>query len=167
MCIYLHVYSWRSLTMWRDFEGGVIVMSSQKHTATFRRQDFEVWWDFEEIWYVYCSHKNCHFGEIQASEWLVSQLIHVCRSRQKNGSVCFKWFGTAYGCHDHIEGNFLEVQFSWMVDLYYFVGLIFMDASTHAHYILYNWAFFASLIFVVRWSSTKATKIGPLKIFPL
>ena len=100
----------------------------------------------------------------------MSQLIRVCQSQQKIDSVCFKWFGTAYGCYKHeyhIEGNILEVQFSWMVDLYYFVGLIFMDTSTHAHYVLYNRAFFREFNFVVRQSSTKTMKIGPLEIFLL
>ena len=44
-------------------------------------------------------------------------------------SVCFKWFGMAYGCHKHeyyIEGNLRVVEFSQMVDLYYFAGLIFI-----------------------------------------
>ena len=35
-----------------------------------------------------------------------------------------------------IAGNFREVQFSQMVDLYHFVGLIFADACTHTHYVL-------------------------------
>ena len=89
------------------------------------------------------------------------------RVGKKMDSVCFKWFDTGHGCHKHeyhIEGNFLEVQFSWMVDLYYFAGSVFMDASTHAHYVLCNRAVFASLILVVRRSSTKTTKIGPLEI---
>ena len=54
-----------------------------------------------------------------------------------------------------------------MVELYHFVGLIFVDACTHAHYVLYNWAHFAGLIFAVRWSSTKTVKIGPLENFLL
>ena len=32
-----------------------------------------------------------------------------------------------------IAWNFRMVQFSWMVDLYHFTGLIFADACTHAH----------------------------------
>ena len=37
-----------------------------------------------------------------------------------------------------------------MVDLNHFVGLIFVDARTHAHYVLYNRAYFTGLIFAVR-----------------
>ena len=54
-----------------------------------------------------------------------------------------------------------------MVDLYNFAGLIFVDVPTHAHYVLYNRANFMSLIFAVRRSSVKITKIGPLKNSPL
>ena len=52
-------------------------------------------------------------------------------------------------------GNFHRVQFSRMVDLYHFVGLIFADACTHSHYVLYNRAYFA-----VRQSSAKTAKIS-------
>ena len=48
-----------------------------------------------------------------------------------------------------------------------FVGLIFADASTRAHYVLYIQAFFVDLIFAVRRSSTKTTRIGPLENLPL
>ena len=48
-----------------------------------------------------------------------------------------------------------------MVDLYHFTGLIFADARTHAHYVLYNQTYFMGLIFAVRHSSTKTVKIGP------
>ena len=41
-------------------------------------------------------------------------------------------------------------KFSWMVNLYYFADLIFTDASTHTHCVLYYRAFFADLIFMVR-----------------
>ena len=41
-----------------------------------------------------------------------------------------------------IAGNFHGVQFSQMVNLDNFTGLIFTDASTHAHYVMYNQAFF-------------------------
>ena len=34
--------------------------------------------------------------------------------------------------------KFCGVQFSWIVNLYHFVGLIFADARIHAHYVLYN-----------------------------
>ena len=54
-----------------------------------------------------------------------------------------------------------------MVNLYYFVGLIFTDVRTPAHYVLYNQAYFAGLIFMIRQSSAKTTKIGPLENFPL
>ena len=32
-----------------------------------------------------------------------------------------------------MAGNFYGVSFLWMVDLYYFQGLIFADGRTHAH----------------------------------
>ena len=51
-----------------------------------------------------------------------------------------------------------------MVDLYYFAGLNFVDVSTHTHYVLYNRAFFAGLIFAVRRSFMKTAKIGPFEI---
>ena len=38
----------------------------------------------------------------------------------------------------HTVGNFCGVQFLQMVDLYHFAGLIFTDARTHTHYVLYN-----------------------------
>ena len=60
-----------------------------------------------------------------------------------------------------IVGNFHGIQFSRMVNLCNFAGLIFADACTHAHYVLYNRPYFVGLIFAVRQSSTK---IGPLKI---
>ena len=56
-----------------------------------------------------------------------------------------------------------------MVDLYYFVGLNFVDKSTNvnARHVLYNQVFFAGLIFAVRQSSVKTTKIGLLENLPL
>ena len=59
------------------------------------------------------------------------------------------------------------VQFTRIVDLYYFVGLNCVDKSTNAHYVLYNQVFFAGLIFAVRQSSMKTTKIGLLENLPL
>ena len=50
-----------------------------------------------------------------------------------------------------------------MVNLDNFAGLVFADTSIHTQYVLYNRALFASLIFAVRQSSAKTTKIGPLK----
>ena len=67
----------------------------------------------------------------------------------------------------YIQGNFGEVQFSRMVDLYHFAGLIFAVVRAHAHYVQYNRAYFAGLIFAVSRSSIKTTKIEPLKNFPL
>ena len=61
-------------------------------------------------------------------------------------------------------GNFCGAQFLQIVDLYLFAGLIFADVPIHAHYVLYKQTYFAGLIFVVRHSSAKTTKIGPLKI---
>ena len=54
-----------------------------------------------------------------------------------------------------------------MVDLYNFVGLIFADECTHTHCVLYNQAYFVGLIFVVKQTSAKTAKIGPLKNFLL
>ena len=49
-----------------------------------------------------------------------------------------------------------------MVNLYHFVGLIFVDTHTHTHYVvLYDQAYFTRLIFMVRQSSTK---LDPLKM---
>ena len=53
-----------------------------------------------------------------------------------------------------------------MVKLYHYVGSIFTDAHTHAHYGLYNRAHFAGLIFVIRWSSMKTVKIWTPQKFP-
>ena len=61
-------------------------------------------------------------------------------------------------------GNLCEVQFPHIVDLYLLTGLFLADMCTHAHYVLYNQAYFAGLIFVVRRSSMKNVKIGPLEI---
>ena len=63
--------------------------------------------------------------------------------------------------------KFRRVQFSQIVNLYYFVGLIFADVPTHAHCVLYNQVCFAGLIFAVMRSSAKTVKIGPLKNFLL
>ena len=51
--------------------------------------------------------------------------------------------------------------------IYHFRGLIFSDVRTHSHYVLYNRTYFAGLIFMVRRSSVKTVKIGPLESFPL
>ena len=48
-----------------------------------------------------------------------------------------------------------------------FRGLIFADACTHAHYTLYNCAYFAGLIFADSSLSVKTAKIGPHENFPL
>ena len=66
-----------------------------------------------------------------------------------------------------IVGNFRGVQFSRMVKLYHFAGLIFADSRAHAHYVLYNPTYFVGLIFAARRSSAKTTKIGPHEIFLL
>ena len=65
-----------------------------------------------------------------------------------------------------IAGNFHGVQFSRMVDLYYFAGLIFADSRTHIYYVLYNPTYFTGLIFVAI-SSAKTAEIGPREISPL
>ena len=70
-----------------------------------------------------------------------------------------------YCCKKYrIAGNFRGVQFSWMVDICHFAGLIFADAGPHAHYVLYNQAYFVGLIFAVRRSSVKLGKLDPQKI---
>ena len=53
-----------------------------------------------------------------------------------------------------------------MIDLDQFVGLIFMEAHTHAHYVLHNQAYYAGLIFVVRRSSTKKCENWTPQKFP-
>ena len=59
------------------------------------------------------------------------------------------------------------LEISRIVDLDYLAGLIFTDARTHAHYLLYDQDHFADLIFTVIQQSAKTTKIGPLKNFLL
>ena len=66
-----------------------------------------------------------------------------------------------------IAGNFRGVQFSRKANLQSFRGLIFMDARTHAHYTLYNRAYFAGLIFADSSLSVKTAKIKPYENFPL
>ena len=58
-------------------------------------------------------------------------------------------------------GGFILLR---MVDLYHFAGLIIADVHTHAHYVLYNQAYF---VVVVRQSSLKTATIGPLENFLL
>ena len=58
----------------------------------------------------------------------------------------------------HTVGKF---QFLRIGDLYRFTGLIFADVHDHAHYTLYNRAYFVSLIFAVSRSSVKTANIGP------
>ena len=60
-----------------------------------------------------------------------------------------------------------RVWFSQIGDLYHFTGLIFVDVHNHAHYTLYNRAYFVGLTFAVSQSSMKIAKIGPLENFPL
>ena len=62
----------------------------------------------------------------------------------------------------HIAGNFHGRSIFTT-----FAGLIFVDACSHAHYVLYSRAYFAGLICTVRRSSVKTAKIGPLENFPL
>ena len=66
-----------------------------------------------------------------------------------------------------IAGNFRGVQFSLKASLQSFRGLIFADVRTHAHYTLYNRAYFAGLTFADSCLSAKTTKIGPHENFPL
>ena len=72
----------------------------------------------------------------------------------------FKWIY-------RIAGNFRGVQFLQEASLQTFRGLIFADAHTHAHYTLYNCAYFAGLILADSRLSAKTAKIGPLENFPL
>ena len=52
-----------------------------------------------------------------------------------------------------------------MVHLYHFAGLIFVDVWTHAHCVLYNWAYFMGLIFAVRHDHPrKPRKLDPSKV---
>ena len=69
------------------------------------------------------------------------------------------WHGSFVAIY-RIVGSCRRAQFSRMFYLYYFMDLNFADACTH---VLYNRAFFAGLIFVVRRSSVKTAKIGPLE----
>ena len=54
-----------------------------------------------------------------------------------------------------------RVQFSRMVDLYHFMGLIFIDMCTHTHYVLYNRVYFTGLICTV---GSHLWKLDPLRI---
>ena len=49
-----------------------------------------------------------------------------------------------------IVRKFHRVQFSQMVNLYHFAGLIFTDVHTHAHYVLCSPTYFTGLIFTAR-----------------
>ena len=63
-----------------------------------------------------------------------------------------------------IEGIPYSGKFSWKASLQSFHGLIFVDAHTHAHYTLYNHAYFVGLIFA---DSCLSAKIGSHKNFLL
>ena len=80
---------------------------------------------------------------------------HAFLLRIKNGLFAFLTYP--------IAGIFRRVQFSQMVNLYHFAGLIFTDVHTYAHYVLCNPTYFTGLIFAARRSSTKTTKTGPTK----
>ena len=71
--------------------------------------------------------------------------------------VCFVGYVyQLYMCLNYrIAGNFHRVQFSRMINLYHFAGLIFADVRTHNHFVLYNQAYFMVLIFTIRRSSVK------------
>ena len=90
--------------------------------------------------------------------WLITGHSRLITKLLGFNFVCSKPADQAY----RRAGNFHGVQFSQMVNLYYFTDLIFTDVRTHAHYVLYSRAYFAGLIFAVRQS---AMKIGPLKKF--
>jgi hypothetical protein len=62
------------------------------------------------------------------------------------------------------SGKFSWVQFSQMASLQ---SLIFVDASDHAHYTLYNRTYFTGIILADSHLSAKNVKIGPHKNFPL
>ena len=51
-----------------------------------------------------------------------------------------------YAC---IAEEFCGIQFSLMINLYHFVGLIFTDMHSPSHCVLYNRAYFTGLIFAV------------------
>ena len=54
------------------------------------------------------------------------------------GMFVLSHHSTTARAYYRIAGNFRGVQFLRMVDLYYFMGLNFVDTSTHTHYVLYN-----------------------------
>jgi hypothetical protein len=66
-----------------------------------------------------------------------------------------------------IVGNFCGVQSSRMANLQSFCGLIFADASDHAHYTLHNRTYFAGLIFADSRLSAKTANIRPHENFSL
>ena len=68
-----------------------------------------------------------------------------------------------YAC---IAEEFCGIQFSLMINLYHFVGLIFVDMHSPSHCVLYNRAYFTGLIFAVRQLSAKTVKIWTPQKFP-
>ena len=68
-----------------------------------------------------------------------------------------------------IVGNFHGVQFLWMVGLDHFAGLIFIDVHILVQFILCSWAYFANLIFTVKWSFMKLdpSKISSFMVFSI
>jgi hypothetical protein len=63
------------------------------------------------------------------------------------------------------SGNFCGVQFSPMISLQNFRGLIFADARDYAHYTLYNCVDFVGLIFMDSSLSIKNAKIGNFLLY--
>ena len=61
-------------------------------------------------------------------------------------------------------GNFQGIQFLRLDDLLTFRGSIFADVHNCAIMSTYKRAYFMGLIFMVRESTMKTAKIGPLKI---
>ena len=106
---------------------------------------FDAWYDMHLLITV-CFNKNKQYVlSMLGNGHQYAQALYV-------KLVYFYSFVVPY----HSE-KFLRYSDGWSLP---FHGLIFMDAHIHAHYALYNWAYFASLIFTISWLSTK---FGPLK----
>ena len=76
------------------------------------------------------------------------------------------WLG--YHIMDSKKIWFWGVQFSWIGNLYHFVGLMFANMCAHAQYAVYYHAYFAEFIFMLSWLSVKTQrKLDTSKVFPL
>ena len=83
------------------------------------------------ICYVFHSHGE--WARLRALIHTRDYLHPVCLKSKYREPTCIVWLYYACNYMYMIPGNFRGVQFSRMVDLIFFAGLIFTDSSTHAH----------------------------------